>query len=351
MDTTTYIEDNYRYVAGRLHQHGFPDTKNAELLEQMMQGKGRILLEFHSAEYAGNVRAIAHVEKAESGTYFPNRYQLELKKPESKYALRQFFQIQNFKGHGRQYDVPWKMGVNLLRGAQVLNNWLLEDGSTVREWRTLDFSQRTNAGYGHISFDPQELDVVKKLNELPIQEKNKDDLRHSSVVRSLEMGNTQAVHLEGPENFMISLRANVRKRELDIVKGGHIISLEQFNQELSEWRNQGVYIGDNPWEQDPVRAKQPENQLPTNQKNGLPAAGQVEPENKEQSQRPSAIQKTGQVQGVVKSKEVTSGLNSSQQKEHRLAPSGSNKVKKILTGNPITPAPSNRQGNARKQGI
>jgi hypothetical protein len=243
MANDNFSESNFEYVTARLKQHQFPNTRNAELKEQMQQGKNLILLEFHSEDYSGAVRATAQIEKSNSGVYFPNRYELELKKPEAKQSIKQFFPIQNFKGHGNQYDVPWKMGVNLLRGGQVLNNWLREDGSTVNEWRALDFSKRTLAGHGYVSFDRQQLDVVKRLDLLPIQEKDKGDLRHSHVVKSIEMGNRQAVHLEIPGNPVITLVANVRKKDLDIVRGGNYISVDQFNSELAESRDQGAVMG------------------------------------------------------------------------------------------------------------
>jgi hypothetical protein len=351
MDITTNIEENYKYILGRLYHHYFPDSKNDELLEQMNQGKDRILLEFHSAEYAGNIRAIVHIEKSESGTYFPNRYQLELHKPESKYTRRQFFQIQNFKGHEKKYDVSWKMGMNLLRGAQVLNNWLLEDGSSIKEWRGLDFSKKTIAGYGHVSFEPQEFDLTGKLNELPIQEKNKDDLRHSAVIRSLEMGNTQTVHLDGPETFNISLRANIPKRELDIIYNGNILSPEEFISELSEWRNQGVYIGGGPSDKEDAGEKQAGDQMLASKGKVLIPDGQGEKRDRMPSQDQPAMQNSGEIPSAINNVSIKSGTGGLQQKESWLEPSNLEKMKKVLTGNQISPYPSNHQANSKKNGM
>src|SRR5579859_4613316 len=311
-------------------------------MEQMQQGKSRILLEFHSAEYAGAVKATVHIEKADSGTYFPNRYQLELQRPDSEYPRRQFFQIQNFKGHGNQFDIPWKMGVNLLRGGQVLNNWLREDGSAIYEWRGLDFSQRTNAGYGYVSFDRQALEVEKKLDQLPIQEKDKNDLRHSHVVRSIEMGNSQAVHLDIEGNPSIRLRANVRKGDLDIIRGGHVISIQQFNTELTEWREQGVYIGDNSRDQGTGKVMQPGNHpssqvnSPSGNEKGIP-------------QGVPAAHESGNITTSVESS-VRPPVPKGQVAKNGL-PMNGDKTRKVLTGSRITPQPSNRSGNHIKRGM
>ena len=344
MRNSNYSEANYEYIVGRLRQHLFPDTQNAELMEQMQQGKSRILLEFHSAEYAGAVKATVHIEKADSGTYFPNRYQLELQRPDSEYSRRQFFPIQNFKGHGNQYDVPWKMGVNLLKGGQVLNNWLREDGSSIYEWRGLDFSQRTNAGYGYVSFDRQELEVEKKLDQLPIQEKDKNDLRHSHVVRSIEMGNSQAVHLDIEGNPSIRLRANVRKGDLDIIRGGHVISIQQFNTELTEWREQGVHIGNDHRDLGPVGHRQPaagqaNTQVAYSQSEGVEGISQGQP----------AARQTGQ--GAALEKNGVMPLGKGNQTVNNGQPANLDKTKKVLTGNRITPNLPKQAGNHIKHGM
>lgn len=339
MRNSNYNEANYEYIVGRLRQHHFPDTQNAELKEQMQQGKSRILLEFHSAEYAGAVKATVHVEKADSGTYFPNRYHLELQRPDSEYARRQYFPIQNFKGHGNQYDIPWKMGVNLLRGGQVLNTWLREDGSSIYEWRGLDFSQRSNAGYGYVSFDRQVLDVEKHLDQLPVQEKDRNDLRHSHVVRSIEMGNSQAVHLEVEGNPTIRLRANVRKGDLDIIRGGHVISIQQFNTELTEWREQGVYLGEAPSQQTQPGSRQPvggqENSTARPVADGDPKViTSGLPARPERTTNPALVQ--NRTQATVNGNRVTNN--------------NVDKTKRVLTGNRITPQAPNRSGNHIKHG-
>lgn len=333
MENENYNESNYEYNVGRIRQHGFPDTKNEELRELMQKGENRILLEFHSAEHAGAVRAIVHVEKADSGAYFPNRYQLELKRPESQYARRQFFQIQNFKGHGNQYDVPWKMGVNLLRGGQVLNTWLQDDKTSVHEWRGLDFSQRTNAGYGYVSFEPQALDVAKKLEELPIQEKDKNDLRYSAVIRSIEMGNRQAVHLDMPGNPVINLRANVGRRDLDIIKGGQVISIERFGIELAEMQE----------ERSQLRSQTP---------SGQASAGSS---NNETRNEEGISQAAARVPGAGTGSEVI-GLGNGKQasKNEQITEAESSlaeKSKKVLTGNLINPHPSNHQSSKIRHGM
>ena len=334
MKNKNYSEDNFEYNAIRLRQHGFPDTKFKELKDKMQDGQSRILLEFHSGHFAGNVRAVAHVEKADSGTYFPNRYELELKSPNSKYPRRQFFQIHNFKGHDKKYDIPWKAGVNLLRGGQILNHWLNEDKSSIYEWRGLNFSERTNAGHAYIPFEAQAFDVEKKLDQLPVQEKDGNDLRHSYVVRAIEMGESQVVHLESEDNLTIRLRANVPKRELDIIKGGHVISLDQLKTELSEWRTQGVYVGDAPWEQG----------TPSQHKGNV----SVDPQSEASAQsskslnntatEASTLLKAGKQMGNV----MIVGVGGSQT---------SDKAMKVLTGNPITPNPTGHKGNIKSQGI
>ncbi|MBN8856679.1 MAG: hypothetical protein BGO55_06260 [Sphingobacteriales bacterium 50-39] len=343
MRNSNYNEANYEYIVGRLRQHLFPDTQNAELMEQMKQGKSRILLEFHSAEYSGAVKATVHIEKADSGTYFPNRYQLELKRPDSEYVRRQYFPIQNFKGHGNQYDIPWKMGVNLLKGSQVLNNWLREDGSTIYEWRGLDFSQRKNAGYGYLSFDRQELDVEKKLDELPIQEKNKNDLRHSHVVRSIEMGNSQVVHLDMEGNPTIRLRANVRRGDLDIITPGQAISIQQFNTELTQSRESGVYMSDPSQGKGTGRGRQTGMDETASQVNSRTAKEQ--PITQGSSVSVDNNGKTNMVQNTVN----PPGSKSRQTATTR--PVNDGKTKKVLTGNRITPPPVGRSGNHMKHGM
>ena len=353
MKNENYNEANYEYNVGRLRQHGFPDTKNEELRGQMQQGKTQILLEFHSAEHAGVVRAVVHVEKADSGVYFPNRYQLELKRPESQYPRRQFFQIQNFKGHGNQYDTPWKMGVNLLRGGQVLNNWLREDGTSINEWRGLDFSQKTNAGYGYVSFDRQELDVAKRLDELPIQEKDKNDLRHSHVVRSIEMGNTQSVHLDMPGNPVIRLRANIPKRELDIIKNGHVISISQFNTELTEMMDPNIAMnpGNDRGIRDPGNDRSSENQTIVHPENVLPNDNQAERKNEGSKQDQAVSQNHDKTPAPVNNVSIISGIGTTQQKETRLASSNTEKINKVLTGIQIAPKPSRNPGNHQKHSL
>ena len=336
MRNKEYSEENFLYNVIRLRQHGFPNTKFKELKEKMQNGESRIFLEFHAGHYVGNVRAVAHVEKADTGVYFPNRYELELKNPNSKYSRRQFFQIHNFKGHDKKYDIPWKSGVNLLRGGQILNHWLNEDKSSIYEWRGLDFSGRTIAGHGYIAFEAKAFDVQNKLDQLPVQEKDRNDLRHSYVVRAIEMGESQGVHLESDDNTMIRLRANVPKRELDIIKDGHVISLDQLNAEMANRPTQGVYIGD-------ARKEQGTGSL---EKGNTAVEGQSgpfvipsgSPDNPVKKADLPTLLKAGKEMGNV----MILGLNGLQT---------SDKAMKVLTGNPITPSPAGHKGNIKSQGI
>jgi hypothetical protein len=231
-----YNESNLEYVEARLTDHGFPDSQHAYLAEEMKNGSSRIMLEFHSIEDQGHVRAFAEIKKMESGAYLPTNYIVQLKKPEWTYPRQQKFVFHNAKGQGKMLDIHWKTAVNLLAGGQALANWGDNKGNSVYEWRGLNFSTKSNEGYGFISFDSDALSVAKKLDELPIMEKDRTDLRHSFVVQSIQMGNSQSVHLLADGNPTVRLRANIPRRELDIIQGGRVLTLDELRASLKGYQ-------------------------------------------------------------------------------------------------------------------
>lgn len=186
------LEQNYDYLKNQLKYTGFGDELSAKLQEAMGLGKEDFTL-YHSQNFGkDSVVATLHFRKSETqDMYFFNRYSVLVKNRLHPDAAKQTFFVNK-----DQDTVTFKEAYNLMSGRAVFKELTNKDQEKYNAWIQLDFKQtEANGNFGVKKFNEAYFKLDEALARYPIKEMLLEDDR-DKLLRSLQRGNIQAVHLE-----------------------------------------------------------------------------------------------------------------------------------------------------------
>ena len=205
-------EQNLKYLQDNIKYHGFGETLNPELENQLAKGQGEFSLAFKTEVNKKEIESTLHFKKSDTtDMYFFNKYDTRLKNDKDE-TMAQTFYLNNSSG------VTLKEAYNLLNGRAVHKELTSKEDQKYKAWIQLDFSAKDkNGNYERKQFhENYGYNVKEALSYYPIKEMQKeDDLK--TLVRSLEKGNVQMVTLETPgKDLKVFIEANPQYKGINV---------------------------------------------------------------------------------------------------------------------------------------
>jgi hypothetical protein len=185
------IEQNFDYLKNQLKYTGFGEDLYEKLKESLQSGKPDFTL-FHSQNFGkDSVVATLQFRKSETNEmYFFNRYSILLKNNLHPEAAKQTFFVNK-----DQDTVTLKEAYNLMSGRAVFKELSNKENEKYNAWIQLDFKSTDASGnFGLKKFNENYFNLGETLKKYPIKEMVNDEER-DRIIRSLQRGNMQAVHL------------------------------------------------------------------------------------------------------------------------------------------------------------
>ena len=205
-------EQNLKYLQDNIKYHGFGETLDPELENQLAKGQGEFSLAFKTEVNKKEIESTLHFKKSDTtDMYFFNKYDTRLKNDKDE-TMAQTFYLNNSSG------VTLKEAYNLLNGRAVHKELTSKEDQKYKAWIQLDFSAKDkNGNYERKQFhENYGYNVKEALSYYPIKEMQKeDDLK--TLVRSLEKGNVQMVTLETPgKDLKVFIEANPQYKGINV---------------------------------------------------------------------------------------------------------------------------------------
>lgn len=205
-------EKNFEYLKDNIKYHGFGETLNPELENQLAKGQGEFSLAFKTEVNKKEIESTLHFKKSDTtDMYFFNKYDTRLKNDKDE-TMAQTFYLNNGSG------VTLKEAYNLLHGRAVHKELTNKEDQKYKAWIQLDFSAKDKHGnYERKQYhENYGYNVKEALSYYPIKEMQKeDDLK--TLVRSLEKGNVQMVTLETPgKDLKVFIEANPQYKGINV---------------------------------------------------------------------------------------------------------------------------------------
>ena len=205
-------EQNLKYLQDNIKYHGFGETLNPELENQLAKGSAEFSLAFKTEVNKKEIESTLHFKKSDTtDMYFFNKYDTRLKNDKDE-TMAQTFYLNNSSG------VTLKEAYNLLNGRAVHKELTSKEDQKYKAWIQLDFSAKDkNGNYERKQYhENYGYNVKEALSYYPIKEMQKeDDLK--TLVRSLEKGNVQMVTLETPgKDIKVFIEANPQYKGINV---------------------------------------------------------------------------------------------------------------------------------------
>lgn len=233
-------EKNLQYLKDNLKYMGFGEKLNADLEDEMKEGKPEFQLKLNEKMFQGNMELYLHFRQSSSSEiYFFNSYEARLTK-DNGHNMSQSFYLNNGKG------VTYKEAYNLLDGRSVLKDLINKEGEKYSAWIKLDFSK--NAGNNHFEtrqFHAEKygFNLASELGKLTIVKLSEE--KEKQLMQSLQKGNRQSVIFikDGKETPMF-IEANPQFKAINVYDTGGR-QLSRFEKEQYLKPNPGNELAQN----------------------------------------------------------------------------------------------------------
>lgn len=206
-------EQNLSYLKDNLKYHGFGESMNSELENQLKKEAGEFSLVYKTEVNKRNLEATLHFKKSDTtDMYFFNKYDVKANVERNKDTLAQTFYLN--KGQG----VTLKEAYNLLNGRAVHKELTDKQDQKYQAWIQLDFNAKDkNGNYERKQFHQNYgYDLAEALSYYPIKEMMKETEKEK-LLRSLEKGNVQMVTLETPDkDVKVFIEANPQYKSINL---------------------------------------------------------------------------------------------------------------------------------------
>lgn len=205
-------ENNLKYLQDNIKYHGFGETLNPLLEEQIKKGVIEFTLPYKVDVNKREMEATLHFKKSDTtDMYFFNKYDAKVKNEKNE-DMAQTFYIN--KGTG----VTLKEAYNLLNGRAVYKELTNKEDQKYKAWIQLDFSAKDKHGnYERKPYhDNYGYDLKEALSYFPIKEMMKEDSM-KDLLRSLEKGNAQMVTLAMPDkDLKVFIEASPKYKNINV---------------------------------------------------------------------------------------------------------------------------------------
>ena len=210
------IEKNLEYLKDNVKYHGFGETLNPELENQLKKGSPEFTLDYKTDVNKRSMEATLHFKKSDStDMYFFNKYDARITAEKNDQSVAQTFYLN--KGQG----VTLKEAYNLLNGRAVHKELVDKNDQKYQAWIQLDFAVKDKNG----NFERKQyhqnygFDLKEALSYYPIKEMMKD-AEKEKLIRSLEKGNVQMVTVETPgKDIKVFMEANPQYKTINLYNG------------------------------------------------------------------------------------------------------------------------------------
>jgi hypothetical protein len=205
-------QENLSFLKDNIRNHGFGDTLNAQLEEQMKKGVAEFTLVHKTEVNKKEMEATLHFKKSDkSDFYFFNKYDAKCQTEHNKEMAQTFYLNNN-------WGVTLKEAYNLLNGRAVHKELTNKEDQKYKAWIQLDFSKKDAHGnYERKQYhENYGYDLKEALSYYPIKEMiNAPD--KDNLVRSLERGNLQMVMIETPgKDTKVFIEANPQFKSVQV---------------------------------------------------------------------------------------------------------------------------------------
>ena len=218
------IEKNFEYLKDNIKYHGFGETLNPELENQLKKGAAEFSLNYKTEVNKRDLEATLHFKKSNTtDMYFFNKYDAKITAERNNEKVAQTFYLN--KGQG----VTVKEAYNLLNGRAVHKELIDKQDQKYKAWIQLDFGNKDKDGnYERKTYHQNYgYDLKETLSYYPIKEMMKEDEKEK-LIRSLEKGNVQMVTLETPgKDIKVFMEANPQYKSLNLYDS----KMQNLNQE------------------------------------------------------------------------------------------------------------------------
>ena len=135
------IEKNLEYLKDNVKYHGFGETLNPELENQLKKGAPEFTLDYKTDVNKRSMEATLHFKKSDStDMYFFNKYDARITAEKNDQSVAQTFYLN--KGQG----VTLKEAYNLLNGRAVHKELVDKNDQKYQAWIQLDFAVKDKNG-------------------------------------------------------------------------------------------------------------------------------------------------------------------------------------------------------------
>jgi hypothetical protein len=210
--TESMNEKNFDYLKDNIKYHGFGETLNSLLEEQLKKGAAEFSLPFKAEVNKHEVEATLHFKKSDTtDMYFFNKYDTRLKNERDE-TMAQTFYLNNGSG------VTLKEAYNLLNGRAVHKELINKEDQKYKAWIQLDFSAKDKHGnYERKQYhENYGYDLKEALSYYPLKEMMKEDAM-KDLLKSLEKGNVQMVTMEiAGKDVKVFIEANPQYKGVNL---------------------------------------------------------------------------------------------------------------------------------------
>lgn len=221
------IEKNFEYLKDNIKYHGFGETLNPELENQLKKGAAEFSLNYKTEVNKRDLEATLHFKKSNTtDMYFFNKYDAKITAERNNEKVAQTFYLN--KGQG----VTVKEAYNLLNGRAVHKELIDKQDQKYKTWIQLDFGNKDKDGnYERKTYHQNYgYDLKETLSYYPIKEMMKEDEKEK-LIRSLEKGNVQMVTLETPgKDIKVFVEADPKYKDLNVYTS-KMVSLDKDQKE------------------------------------------------------------------------------------------------------------------------
>ncbi|MBN8836127.1 MAG: hypothetical protein J0I09_02630 [Sphingobacteriia bacterium] len=211
LNTNFMNQENLKYLTDNLKYMGFGDKLNAELEQQMKEGKTDFQLTANAEFNKKSFEAVLNFRKSDStDMYFFNNYHASLEKNNGD-KVEQTFYLNKGKG------ITAKEAFNLLDGRSVHKDLTTKDGNEYKAWLQLDFENKTDKGFEVKQFhENYGYDLKSAVEKFAVAEL-KDPEKEKALMASLQKGNVQSVTIEKDgENHKMFMEANPQYKNVTL---------------------------------------------------------------------------------------------------------------------------------------